>query len=202
PLSLPLLDLYRPQAPIATIGVDLYRQRGDTTTRIWAGGVGSVEFAGAKAKIHCLAALAALGGIGLKRKWQKACPLALYSAGLGQCNASRSAAKETATISAVSGRVVHAATFAGHADGWWAGGYLEWSDGNITQRRFIAEHVGDAVTLMTPAAPLTAGVDVTALPGCDHTLATCDSKFGNAVNYGGQPWIPDGPNPMAGGEVF
>lgn len=202
PLTLPLLELFRPLAPIATIGVDVYRQTGSTTTRIWTGGVGSIEFTGKKATIQCLAGLAATAGMGLKRKWQKTCPLALYSAGLGQCNASISAAKETATITVVAGSVVKAATFAGHADGWWSGGYMEWFDGAITQRRFITDHTGDAVTLMTPAAPLVAATDVTVLPGCDHTLATCDSKFDNAINFGGQPWIPDGPNPMAGQEVY
>jgi hypothetical protein len=26
--------------------------------------------------------------------------------------------------------------------------------------------------------------------GCDHTLATCASRFGNAVNFRGEPFLP------------
>lgn len=27
-------------------------------------------------------------------------------------------------------------------------------------------------------------------PGCDHTLATCRSKFNNAINFRGEPFVP------------
>lgn len=202
PLSLPLLDLFRPVGTLQRIGLTLYRQNvNGSTAAIWNGEIGSVEFAGDKATIHCLPPLAALNSLGLKRAWQKSCPHVLYGAGLGQCNASRTAVQTSATLTGVAGDVINAAAFAAQADGWWAGGYIEWDDGTVVQRRFISSHAADAVTLLTPAAPLVVGDVVTALPGCDHTLATCNSKFANAVNYGGQPWIPT-KNPMGGQEVF
>lgn len=201
PLALPLLDLYRPSGPLAPVGVKIYRLRGTTADTIWTGEIGSVEFTGKDATLHCLSPLAGMRGMGLTRNWQKACPLTLYGAGLGQCNASREAVKVSATVTQVAGRVVHAAAFAAQPNGWWNGGYLEWSDGSVLQRRWITGHTDDAVTLMTPAAPLLPTMVVTALPGCDHSLATCAAKFGNAANYGGQPGIPV-TNPMGSKEVF
>lgn len=35
-----------------------------------------------------------------------------------------------------------------------------------------------------------AGVHATAREGCDHTLATCSAKFGNALNFQGEPFLP------------
>jgi len=26
--------------------------------------------------------------------------------------------------------------------------------------------------------------------GCDHTIATCSSRFGNAINFRGEPFLP------------
>lgn len=202
PLSLPLLDLFRPLAPMSPVALVLQRQTlNGATATIWTGEVGSVEFAGAKATIHCVPPLASLQAQGLTRNWQKQCPLTLYSSGLGQCNVDRTSVSVSATITAVAGNVVHAAAFAAQADGWWRGGYIEWNDGTVMQRRFITDDAGDSVTLMTPAAPLAPGTVVTALPGCDHTLETCHNKFHNDVNYGGQPGIPE-VSPMSSTGIF
>ena len=35
------------------------------------------------------------------------------------------------------------------------------------------------------------GDTFTAYPGCDHTQATCTTKFSNVANFGGQPFVPD-----------
>lgn len=194
PQDLTLLDLFRGQAPAEPVQVALRRQRisdGGLAT-LWTGEVGGVTFSSSTATIQCLPPLASLRALGLRRNWQKQCPHVLYGAEPGGCNASRSAVQVSATITQVTGNVVRAAAFAAQPNGWWTGGYIEWpvSNGAGVARRFIADHSGDAVTLLTQAAPLGVGAVVTALPGCDHTLATCSSKFANAVNYGGQPWIP------------
>ncbi len=36
----------------------------------------------------------------------------------------------------------------------------------------------------------TAGVQAIVREGCDHTLATCAARFGNAVNFQGEPFLP------------
>lgn len=201
PQDLPLLDEYRGNVPNQPINLVLYRQNvgNGSIATIWSGEIGSVEWGVSTAVIHCLPPLASLRALGLKRNWQRQCPHVLYGAEPGGCNASRAAVQVSATITQVTGNVIHAAEFASRPDGWWSGGYIEWPVASGTERRFIVDHTGDSVSLLTPAAPLAVGAVVTALPGCDHTLATCASKFtssnpadvdGNSANYGGQPGIP------------
>ena len=38
--------------------------------------------------------------------------------------------------------------------------------------------------------PLTAGTRALVQEGCDRTLATCATRFGNAVNFQGEPFLP------------
>jgi len=202
PLALPLLELFRPVAPLDPIGITLSRRRkGSAVVEVqWIGEIGSVEFATAQAIIHGLPPMASLRAQGLLRCWQKNCPLVVYSAGLGQCNASRTALRVDATITGVAGATCQSAAFAAHPDGYFAGGDLEWTDGPVTERRFVLDHVKDTLTLLTPAR-MTVGLQLAAYPGCDHTLATCDRKFKNADNYGGQPWIPT-KNPFGGDPIY
>lgn len=211
PLTLPILDLFRAPSPLEVIELTLFSLRdGDATAdSLWIGEIGSVEFQARKAIIHCLPPMATLKGLGLRRNWQKQCPLVVYGAGLGQCNASKAAMRVDATITGVTGAQIQAAEFASKPDGWFAGGWMEWSTGEITGRAFIVQHVGQTCTVLV-APPLPVGTVVATYPGCDHTLNTCASKFissnpadinGNSANYGGQPWIPE-KNPLAGDSVY
>jgi len=209
--DLDFLDQFRGTAPMQPIDVALRRQKvsdGSIAT-LWKGTLGGVTWAKSSAKIHCLPPMASMQALALKRCWQVGCPHVLYGAEQGGCNASRAAVQALATITAVSGNVVHAAAFAAQADGWWAGGYFSWQTGETTEVRFITDHAGDAVTLMTPAL-MDAGVVVIALPGCDHTMGTCASKFtssnpadtnGNSANYGGQLGIPQ-KNPFGADSIY
>jgi hypothetical protein len=38
--------------------------------------------------------------------------------------------------------------------------------------------------------PVMPGDDFTLLPGCDHSLPTCENVFDNVIHYGGEPYIP------------
>lgn len=50
---------------------------------------------------------------------------------------------------------------------------------------------GGWATLDRPiASDLSVGPAVEIMEGCDHTLATCASRFGNAVNFRGEPFLP------------
>jgi len=200
PESLPLLQLFKPSAPLDLIQINLLALPKGATTPVmkWSGLIGSVTFAtGGKATIHCLPPSASLKANGLTRAWQKSCP---HTLGDSQCMVSMAAFKVTGTLTSVQGNVIQAAAFASKPDGWFAGGYILWPDGVNTQRRFVLQHTGQTLTLLTPAL-CAVGTVVDAYPGCDHTLATCATKFGNDINYGGQPWIPD-VNPFGSNPVF
>ena len=72
---------------------------------------------------------------------------------------------------------------------YFVGGFVDF-DGGEEQRMILAQS-GDVATLMFPFSDaVQGGATVAVKAGCDHTLATCDSKFSNAQNYGGCPFIP------------
>lgn len=119
----------------------------------------------------------------LHRKYQVQCPHALYSY---YCKVDRPTHVRTGTIASASGDTLTSAIFGAEDDGWFAGGTITISN----EKKTIAKHVGATITLLDPFYSAGAGDLFSATAGCDHSLTTCDTKFSNALNYGGCPWIP------------
>jgi hypothetical protein len=63
---------------------------------------------------------------------------------------------------------------------------------NVGYYRSISTLSGGSVNFIKPwFYPVNEGVDeFNLLPGCDHTLTTCQSTFQNVARYGGMPYIP------------
>jgi len=74
----------------------------------------------------------------------------------------------------------------------YASGELRFLDGPQTGIRFgIMAAVGSSLILDKPLHPKSANARSAYLrEGCDHTIATCNSRFGNAVNFRGEPFLP------------
>ena len=65
------------------------------------------------------------------------------------------------------------------------------SGANNGASRTIARLAGGNVSLLQPwLSTVSAGDDFQLLPGCDHTVATCNAAFNNLLRYGGFPYIP------------
>lgn len=61
----------------------------------------------------------------------------------------------------------------------------------IGQKLAVLDAADDWLVIDTPLHPeMVAGVLVEAREGCDHTIATCASRFGNAINFRGEPALP------------
>ncbi|MCB2060939.1 MAG: DUF2163 domain-containing protein [Novosphingobium sp.] len=78
------------------------------------------------------------------------------------------------------------------APGDLVGGLLRWLEGPHagTAMRILAEAAGGLV-LDTPLdGSLAAGLGVVVREGCDHTLDTCATRFANALNFQGEPFLP------------
>lgn len=73
-----------------------------------------------------------------------------------------------------------------------AGGVLRWLDGphaGLTMTILVAGAEG--LVLDTPLdAGLAPGTRAIVREGCDHTLDTCATRFANAVNFQGEPFLP------------
>lgn len=71
------------------------------------------------------------------------------------------------------------------------GGELRWLDGPHAGRTMtVVEASGADLILDWPLEPLVAGIRALVREGCDHTLQTCATRFANAVNFQGEPFLP------------
>lgn len=71
-------------------------------------------------------------------------------------------------------------------------GTLRWIDGpEAGLIRRIEDFDGSWLVLDRPApSGIAAGTRLIVREGCDHTLDTCASRFGNATNFQGEPFLP------------
>ena len=69
---------------------------------------------------------------------------------------------------------------------------MRWFDGphaGVTMQVLAAGPTG--VVLDVPLDPdLPAGLPVEVREGCDRTLETCATRFANAINFQGEPFLP------------
>lgn len=98
-------------------------------------------------------------------------------------------------ITATSGTDVARTSFgsgSGAASGFFALGWLVCTAGaNAGVNRTVKFFDSGTFTVIQPWPLDVAPGDVfTAYPGCDKTLATCTTKFANALRFRGQPFVP------------
>lgn len=82
--------------------------------------------------------------------------------------------------------------FAGIDTPLFAEGEVRWVDGpHAGVRMLVIEATSAGLTMDVPLHPgLTCGTRAILIEGCDHTLAACSGRFGNAVNFQGEPFLP------------
>lgn len=125
---------------------------------------------------------------GLRLTYGRACPYALYD---HHCRVNpltvMVSSVEIVSLDGSSITVVLPSTF---AEGYFSGGYIEWDDDGFPDRRGFRVHSGNQLSLFGGTDRLTVGMKVNLFPGCDRTIQTCNDKFNNTLNYGGQPHMP------------
>lgn len=87
---------------------------------------------------------------------------------------------------------VNQVRFSGIAGANYADGQLRFLGGPQTGLPFgILSANGDWLTLDRPLHErIVSGTPTELIEGCDHTLGTCSSRFGNAINFRGEPFLP------------
>ncbi|MCP1468705.1 putative phage protein (TIGR02218 family) [Sphingobium sp. OAS761] len=85
-----------------------------------------------------------------------------------------------------------AVTAGGLTAGAYAYGTLRWLQGaNSGMTQAVVDNGTDGLRLADPPAfAVTAGTLALLTEGCDRQLATCAGRFGNAVNFRGEPYLP------------
>lgn len=166
----------------------------------WYGRVLSVDWQGASVVLNCENQYTSLKRPGLRRAYGRGCPHVLY--GSSGCRLLKADFAATFAITSANGTEISASGFDAQPDGFYDGGFIEWERlPGVFDRRAIRSHVGPLVVVTHAFAGLAPGDMIIAYPGCDHTFATCDSKFDNTDNYGGFPNIPQ-LNPFGGSNIF
>lgn len=156
----------------------------------WMGRVLGVDIAEELARIRCESAQVSLKRIGLRRLYSRKCSHVLYSPACGA-----SPITDTGIVVNVYGRHVELdGGVPASVSGGLAGGWLETPEG---ARHMIVSEFGSGVELLYPFV-IEPGTEVQLTVGCDHSTATCESRFGNLDNYGGFPATPS-KNPFSTG---
>ncbi len=191
---------WRSVAPSAEIHVTVFDlQYAELLARVrWIGSIAGVNWPQPdRCAITCHSLSASMEKTGLRETWACSCTKTLY-----QCGVAAAAFRVTAAIDALGTLYVDVAAADGYVDGWFTGGYVEWDIApGIAETRGIERHIGARLQLLDLTSGLSVGQSVRIYPGCDRTLATCDSKFGNLLNSGASPYMP-GKSPFAGDPIF
>jgi hypothetical protein len=128
--------------------------------------------------------------IGLRRNYQRGCPLVLYGK---RCRAPK--VTISCIVNAYSGNIlsVMSTTVIPIMEAY-SGGIIQWTDpiSKRTEIRTILSCDGNGkalnVRISGPVRNVPTTVDI--IKGCVHTEDACINWHNNIVNFGGQPWIP------------
>lgn len=165
------------------------------TVQMWRGRVLNITWKNEMASMYVESAITSLRRLGARVMYQKTCPYQLYGSG---CNVSQDAFKSVGVLASLSG--VDAVLGGGisiPSDGYYTGGYLQWSDISGIHRSYVVQQIGSVFTLQYRPVGLVGGISVDAFPGCDRTITTCQNKFNNVLNCLALPYIP-AENPFVG----
>ncbi len=154
---------------------------------LFAGRVSELDASGTEVHMSVKSDLELLNTQMPRNLYMAQCAHALYSTGC-----TLSAATWTATGEATGGTARAIATDLAQADGYFNLGTVKFLTGaNAGLTRTVRGHTGGVLTVSYPLpfdpAP---GDEIEARPGCDKLKATCNTKFSNAVNFRGFPFIP------------
>jgi len=181
-------SLFIGDLPSSPVKVTVYRaHRSDESLALswFSGEVCRAEFHEIEATLVCRSTLASLERAYPTLRIQAPCNHVLYGSG---CKANPTTSRDSVTVTTVNGATVASLQFSARPDQWFQGGRLETFDGS--ERRFIADHVGDTIKLISPMPGLVSGTELWAVWGCSHLESDCLSKFDNLDNFLGFPRIP------------
>lgn len=107
-----------------------------------------------------------------------------------RCRVSMAGRIHRARVVSISGETVIIDSAA--ADGLYNFGSLRWLEGESAGLKArIVSSVGAMLTLQEPPTTLiTSGTAIELTEGCDKRFATCATRFNNALNFRGEPFLP------------
>lgn len=117
-------------------------------------------------------------------------PLCRARLGDGACRVDLAARQITAVLTAADG--AHVSIGGAHEAGRFALGRLRWITGENSglESAVLSSDGGELTLAEAPPAPAGPGTLVWLEEGCDGRLETCAGRFGNGLNFQGEPHLP------------
>ncbi len=188
PFTDPMIQDYAyDQAPPALV-LEIIRahetDQNDTVT-LWKGRVTSFTVEGRLAKVRVPAIFGyILTGTTPAPRYQAPCNHILYDS---RCSVLEAAFRETTTVTGFINNIISVASITQVPADLSAGMLRLASTG---EARMITSISGLDITVTYPFSSIENGLACDLVQGCDHSFATCKSKFNNGPQYGGAPLVP------------
>lgn len=193
PLSHPIADQYIRNVPGRVGSIQIFRAHVDDPTEetilLFDGFISQASFDGALvATLSCSPSTSVFKRSGPRFNYQSLCNHILYDV---RCKILEAAFQFTGTVIVESGREITVdGLFAAEGADWAVSGFVRSPAGSFDDARLVLAQSGDVLTLLNNFAIPAIGQSVDVFAGCDHSLAICESKFANVINYGGFPFVP------------
>jgi hypothetical protein len=178
------------------VTVSIYRLLDSDYVLWWSGVVIDVNHdTHAIPTVKCAPLTSGTSRLGWRRRSHLMCDLELYGQGHGGCKVNKASFTMTGVIATVSGTTLSGSDLAAQPDGWLQGGEIVIG----TAHRLIKSHtvysagMGEVIInrqILNPEVDSGGNINFTAYAGCDHLPTTCDTKFSNKINFGGQEYLP------------
>lgn len=183
------LDYPPPQEVNLTIRQHHYGVENEAGMVVWSGRVTSVSKEKSEGVLTCTNGLISFQRQGVRRNWQRGCPLLLYGVG---CRADRDRATiEVEIMDIIDGRLILASDWNKQfPKNKFGGGLIRWRSEYGIEWRTIRSVDETTVVFVGPLRGIEVGMKVDFILGCQHNRDDCMNLHDNIKNYGGQPWIP------------
>ena len=166
-----------------TIKIDKLDIATNTLTTKYIGNITGIAMQGDTAVVNLEAKDKSLGFNVPRLVYQSTCNNDLFDT---HCEVIAANYSNIITITSVSGSTITASDFANKPDGYYTLGYVQYQG----EYRFITNHVGSTLTMLTPFGEDVTGKAIVAYAGCNKSAPVCVSKFNNIDNFLGFAYIP------------
>lgn len=137
--------------------------------------------------------------MGVTLVYSRTCGAMIYD---HQCKVNKELYKVRTTLQQIAVSAVTISEAANHPDGWFSGGFIEYTDSNgELDRRYIEQHIGAELNLWGETQGLNPGQIISLYAGCNGSPDACANKFNNSLNRQAFDHL-QGWSPFDGSQIF
>lgn len=202
PADIEIARLFYGMPPSSRIELEVANThlQSDEVKPVWWGVVVSVnDLAADKVEIIASPAETLANRPGVTLVYSRQCGAMIYD---DLCKVDKEKYRVRGTTDQVMITGIETASAAGYADGYFNGGFVEYSiTGGELERRYIEKHEGSNLILWGGSEGINQGQTISLFPGCDTAPSTCVNKFNNHLNRQSFEHL-QGHSPFDGNQVF